>query len=70
MVEGRAAAPGSSHEPSSVITLLPGATAWTTLAPLPRKILDGVKASIVTGRLRVIGGNVDGYPSSQVQCVL
>ena len=43
---------------SSVLTLLPGATAWTPLASLPRA-LDGARASIVGGRLRVNGG-VDG----------
>ena len=40
---------------SSVVTLLPGATAWTRLASLPRAV-SGARASIVGGRLRVNGG--------------
>ena len=40
---------------SSVLTLLPGAMIWTHLASLPRA-LDGARASIVGGRLRVTGG--------------
>ena len=40
---------------SSVLTLLPGATAWTQLASLPRP-LDGARASIVGGRLRLAAG--------------
>ena len=43
---------------SSVLTLLPGAAAWTTLDSLPRP-LGGAQASIVGGRLRVTGG-LDG----------
>ena len=45
---------------SSVVTLLPGATAWTPLASLPRP-LSSAQASIVGGRLRVTGGHDDGY---------
>ena len=44
---------------SSVLTLLPGATAWTPLASLPRA-LSGARASIVGGRLRVNGGGDGG----------
>ena len=40
---------------SSVVTLLPGATAWTPLAALPRT-LGYARASIVGGNLRVTGG--------------
>ena len=46
---------------SSVLTLLPGATAWTPLASLPRpRGLWGARASIVGGRLRVNGGRDGG----------
>ena len=44
---------------SSVLTLLPGATAWTPLASLPRALV-AAQASIVGGRLRVNGGRDDG----------
>merc|ERR1712110_1216527 len=44
---------------SSVVTLLPGATAWTPLASLPRA-LAYARASVVGGKLRVTGGN-DGF---------
>ena len=40
---------------SSVLTLLPGAPAWTPLSSLPRA-LDGARASIVGGKVRVTGG--------------
>ena len=40
---------------SSVMTLLPGADAWTLLASLP-KAMYGARASIVRGRLRLTGG--------------
>ena len=43
------------NELSSVLTLLPRATAWTELANLPRA-LKLARASIVGGRLRVNGG--------------
>ena len=43
---------------SSVVTLLRGATTWTTLASLPRA-LAAAGASIVGGRIRINGG-VDG----------
>ena len=48
---------------SSVLTLLPGATAWTPLASLPRP-LYGAQASIVGGRIRVTGG-YDGRGGSR-----
>ena len=40
---------------SSVLTLLPGAAAWTSLESLPQP-LYGAKASIVGGRIRLTGG--------------
>ena len=40
---------------SSVLTLLPGATAWTPLASLPRAF-GYAQASIVGGKMRVTGG--------------
>ena len=52
-----------SHRLSSVLTLLPGATAWTRLASLPRTLL-GAQASIVGGRLRVNGGYEGGFVAS------
>ena len=46
---------------SSVLTLLlPGATAWTSLASLPRTLIYA-QASIVGGRLRVNGGLEDNF---------
>ena len=45
---------------SSVLTLLPGATNWTSLASLPRP-LRYAGASIVGGRLRVNGGQDGGF---------
>ena len=50
---------------SSVLTLLPGAEDWTSLASLPRP-LDGARASIVGGRLRVTGGYGGGSHRSEV----
>ena len=51
---------------SSVVTLLPGATAWTPLASLPRG-LGGARASIVAGgRMRVLGGLSSSSFSSEV----
>ena len=49
---------------SSVLTLLPGATAWTPIASLPRTLWLA-QASIVGGRLRVNGG-VGGGSRSEV----
>ena len=48
---------GNSHL-TSVLTLLPGATAWTPLASLP-KAFYGAQASIVGGKMRVTGGRDD-----------
>ena len=51
---------------SSVVTLLPGAAAWTPLASLPRE-LRYAGASIVTGgRLRVVGGSSSSYRSEVI----
>ena len=50
---------------SSVLTLLPGAEAWTLLASLPRG-LASARASIVGGRLRVTGGYDDDSYRSEV----
>ena len=44
---------------ASMLTLLPGAESWTSLAPLPRA-LYGARALIVGGRLRLTGGRDDG----------
>ena len=44
---------------SSVLTLLPGATAWIRLARLPRALISA-QASIVGGRLRLTGGRDEG----------
>ena len=44
---------------SSVLILLPGATAWTPLASLPRTLYLA-QASIVGGRIRVTGGMAGG----------
>ena len=41
---------------SSVVTLLPGGKAWTPLADLPRPLYEGAGASIVGGKIRVVGG--------------
>ena len=55
---------GSKHL-STVLTLLPGATAWTPLASLPRG-LDYAQASIVGGRIRINGGSDDVSYRSEV----
>ena len=48
---------------SSVLTLLPGAPSWTTLASLPRR-LQSARASVVGGKMRVTGGwNWSSYKS-------
>ena len=39
----------------SVLSLLPGASSWTTLASLPRTVYQG-RASLVGGNMRVAGG--------------
>ena len=50
---------------SSVLTLLPGATAWTALASLPRE-LGLAQATIVAGRMRVTGGSSSSSRRSEV----
>ena len=50
---------------SSVLTLLPGAPAWTPLASLPRA-LGYARASIVGGKIRVTGGYERGASRSEV----
>ena len=56
----------------SVVTLLPGATAWTPLASLPRTLwgaqggLHRARASIVGGRIRINGGYDGGSRRSEV----
>ena len=55
---------GSSYL-SSVVTLLPGATAWTPLAFLPRGLYVA-RASIVTGRMRVVGFSSSSYRSEVI----
>ena len=48
---------------SSVLMLLPGAKTWVSLASLPHPLID-VRASIVGGRLRIVGGQ-DGSLSGK-----
>ena len=52
---------------SSVVTLLPGVDSdWTPLASLPQG-LDLASASMMGGRLRVLGGYTgDGYTSEVI----
>ena len=40
---------------STVLSLLPGATKWTSLASLPSP-LAAARASVVAGKLRILGG--------------
>ena len=51
---------------SSVLTLLPGATSWTSFASLPLALHSHPQASIVGGRLRMIGGSGGGVARSEV----
>ena len=44
---------------SSVVTLLPGATAWTPLASLPRGLIYARASIVAGGRLRVVSGKDD-----------
>ena len=44
---------GASEPLDSVITLLPGASSWTELLPLPTP-LTGARASIVGGNIRLV----------------
>ena len=54
---------GVSGLTSSVLTLLPGAEDWTSLASLPRPLVYA-QASILGGRLRMTGGrDGDSYRS-------
>ena len=46
---------GTPDITSSVLTLLPSATSWTPLSPLPRR-LYGAPSSMVGGRLWLVGG--------------
>ena len=46
---------GTPDITSSVLTLLPSATSWTPLSPLPRR-LYGASSSMVGGRLWLVGG--------------
>merc|ERR1712037_404942 len=55
----------STNYLSSVLTLLPGATAWTPLASLPRT-LGYAHASIVRGQMRLTGGWYKGSYRSEV----
>ena len=48
---------------SSVFTLLPGAPVWTNLTSLPRGLWDARAIIVAGGRLRVVGGEDDSYPS-------
>ena len=43
---------------ASALTLLPGASSWTTISSLPRALYHA-KASIVGGKIRVSGGRDD-----------
>ena len=53
---------------SSVYTLLSGATDWTSLASLPRG-LSSALASVVGGKIRVVGGFSKGYARSEVMVI-
>ena len=50
---------------SSVLTLLPGAPAWSPLASLPTTLFSA-GASIVGGKIRVTGGYDGGARRSEV----
>ena len=43
-----------------MLTLLPSATSWTPLSPLPKR-LAGAASSMVGGRLWLVGGKGDSY---------
>ena len=43
---------------ASALTLLPGASSWTSISSLPRALYHA-KASIVGGKIRVAGGRED-----------
>ena len=46
---------GTPDITSSVLTLLPSATSWTPLSPLPRRLVTPA-SSMVGGRLWLVGG--------------
>ena len=46
----------AGSDTDSVLSLLPGASSWTTLASLPRTVYQG-RASLVGGNMRLAGGN-------------
>ena len=46
---------------SSVVTLLPGATAWTPLASLPRRLRAAGASIVAVGSMRVVGGADDSF---------
>ena len=48
---------------SSVVTLLPGATAWTPLASLPRGYYEARASIVAGGRMRVVGGLTGAFSS-------
>merc|ERR1719430_448714 len=48
------------HLTSSVLILLPSATSWTPLSPLPRR-LNAPASSMVGGRLWLVGGSDEDY---------
>ena len=50
---------------SSVVTLLPGALAWTPLASLPSG-LSAARASIIKGKMRLSGGYHSSYRSEVI----
>ena len=50
---------------SSVLTFLPGSAAWTPLVSLPRA-LTAPRASVVGGKIRVVGGYGGGSYRSEV----
>ena len=54
-----------SDDTSSVLTLLSKASAWTSLAALPRPLF-GTRASIVGGKMRLTGSLGGGYYRSEV----
>ena len=51
---------------SSVVTLLPGATAWTPLASLPRGLAYARAFIVAGGRMRVVGGKSSSSYRSEV----
>ena len=62
LLQALVVAGGCCPQRSSVLSLLPGATAWLPLASLPKRMFNA-QASIVGGKLRVNGG-FDGRTST------